>query len=95
MKKIVMLFSLVAFIMAFTVNASAQSNPGSQKGTTEKVCTQKDTQSPAKSCCSKSATAGTKSDCAKTCSKPCDHSKKVECKESAPKTDAVPVPKAK
>ncbi len=96
MKKLVMLFSLVAFVMAIAVNASAQSNPGTQKATTEKVGCQKEAQSPAKSCCSKSAAAGAKADCAKTCSKPCDQAKKSECKEhAAPKTDAVPVPKAK
>lgn len=95
MKKIVMLVSLVAFVLAFTVNVSAQNNPGTQKVTTEKVSTDKKECAPAKSCCSKSAAASAKTDCAKTCAKPCDHAKKAECKEGAAKTDAVPVPKSK
>lgn len=93
MKKIVMLVSLVAFVMAFTVTASAQSNPGAQKATTEKVTPAKDGQAPAKSCCAKSC--ATKSDCSKTCSKSCDHNKKAGCKKEASKPEQVPVPKSK
>ncbi|HPT02254.1 MAG TPA: hypothetical protein PLJ84_06620 [Bacteroidales bacterium] len=103
MKKIVMLVSLVAFVMAFSVTASAQSNPGAQKATTEKVTPAKDVQAPAKSCCAKSSTTksdcakscATKSDCSKTCSKPCDHAKKGGCKKEGAKPEQVPVPKSK
>ncbi len=48
MKKVVMLVSLVAFVLAFAVNVPAQNNPGTQKVTTEKVSTSKETSTPAK-----------------------------------------------
>lgn len=90
-----MLVSLVAFVLAFAVNAPAQSNPGAKKATTEKVSPAKENTTPAKACCNKSATGAAKTDCAKTCSKPCDHEKKAGCNEGAAKTNEVPVPKAK
>jgi hypothetical protein len=99
MKKIAFVISMIAIVLAFTVNsASAQKATDNQKATTEKVTKASDTKTtttaPAECPHHKEAKAG----CAKegekaNCSKTCSKAKSGCCKKGEAKKEEAPVPK--